>query len=129
MQTKALRIYGKEDLRLETFELPELKDNEILAKIVSDSLCMSSYKAAEQGADHGDQQQENNYGNEGQQDQSYVFHSSTPRFFLKKKYATPMAIAPLGRIIKLVEPTREGTKINRTLSTIKGSAAIFKLPR
>ena len=52
MQTKALRIYGKEDLRLETFELPELKDNEILAKIVSDSLCMSSYKAAEQGADH-----------------------------------------------------------------------------
>ncbi|MBQ1955654.1 MAG: zinc-binding dehydrogenase, partial [Clostridia bacterium] len=52
MQTKALRIYGKNDLRLETFELPELKEDEILAKIVSDSLCMSSYKAAEQGADH-----------------------------------------------------------------------------
>ena len=52
MQTKALRIYGKNDLRLETFELPELREDEILAKIVSDSLCMSSYKAAGQGADH-----------------------------------------------------------------------------
>lgn len=52
MQTKALRIYGKNDLRLETFELPVIKDDEILAKIVSDSLCMSSYKAAAQGADH-----------------------------------------------------------------------------
>ena len=52
MQTKALRIYGKNDLRLETFELPVLKDDEILARIVSDSLCMSSYKAAVQGADH-----------------------------------------------------------------------------
>lgn len=52
MQTKALRIYGKNDLRLETFELPEMKEDEILARIVSDSLCMSSYKAAGQGADH-----------------------------------------------------------------------------
>ena len=30
MKTKALRLYGKEDLRLEEFELPELKDDEIL---------------------------------------------------------------------------------------------------
>ncbi len=52
MKTKAVRLYGKEDLRLEEFELPEIKDNEILAKIVSDSICMSSFKAAEQGADH-----------------------------------------------------------------------------
>ncbi len=52
MKTKALRLYGKEDLRLEEFELPELKDDEILAKVVSDSICMSSYKAAMQGADH-----------------------------------------------------------------------------
>ena len=52
MKTKALRLYGKEDLRLEEFELPELKDDEILAKVVSDSICMSSYKAAIQGADH-----------------------------------------------------------------------------
>lgn len=52
MQTKAVRLYGKNDLRLETFELPKIKDDEILAQVVSDSLCMSSYKAAVQGADH-----------------------------------------------------------------------------
>ena len=42
MKTKALRLYGKEDLRLEEFELPEPKEDEILAKVVSDSICMSS---------------------------------------------------------------------------------------
>lgn len=52
MKTKAVRLYGKKDLRLEEFELPEIKDNEILAKVVTDSLCMSSYKAASQGTDH-----------------------------------------------------------------------------
>jgi threonine dehydrogenase-like Zn-dependent dehydrogenase len=52
MKTKAVRIYGKNDLRLEEFELPPLKDNEILARVVSDSICMSSYKATKQGADH-----------------------------------------------------------------------------
>ena len=52
MNTKAVRLYGKEDLRLETFELPAIKEDEILAKIVSDSICMSSFKAAEQGAAH-----------------------------------------------------------------------------
>lgn len=52
MKTKAVRIYGKKDLRLEEFELPEIKDDEILAKVVSDSLCMSSYKAAMQGGEH-----------------------------------------------------------------------------
>lgn len=52
MKTKAVRLYGKEDLRLEEFELPEIKDDEILAKIISDSICMSSYKAQKQGSDH-----------------------------------------------------------------------------
>jgi threonine dehydrogenase-like Zn-dependent dehydrogenase len=52
MKTKAVRIYGKKDLRLEEFELPSMKDNEILARIVSDSICMSSYKASIQGSDH-----------------------------------------------------------------------------
>ncbi|MDR1153788.1 MAG: zinc-binding dehydrogenase [Bacteroidales bacterium] len=52
MKTKAIRLYGKNDLRLEEFDLPALKNNEILAKVVSDSICMSSYKAAQQGADH-----------------------------------------------------------------------------
>ncbi len=52
MKTKAVRLYGQSDLRLEEFELPEIKDNEILARVVSDSICMSSYKAAIQGANH-----------------------------------------------------------------------------
>ena len=37
---------------METFELPQIKEDEILAKVVSDSLCMSSYKAATQATDH-----------------------------------------------------------------------------
>ncbi len=52
MKTKAVRIYGKKDLRLEEFELPEMKDEEILAQVISDSICMSSHKAALQGAEH-----------------------------------------------------------------------------
>jgi L-sorbose 1-phosphate reductase len=52
MKTKAVRIYGKKDLRLEEFELPEMNDDEILASVISDSICMSSHKAAIQGADH-----------------------------------------------------------------------------
>jgi len=52
MHTKAIRLYGKEDLRLEEFELPKIHDDEILAKVVSNSICMSSYKAAHQGTDH-----------------------------------------------------------------------------
>ena len=52
MKTKAVRLHGKNDLRLDEFELPLIKDDEILARIVSDSICMSSYKAAIQGPDH-----------------------------------------------------------------------------
>ncbi|MCL1927621.1 MAG: zinc-binding dehydrogenase [Treponema sp.] len=52
MKTKAVRIYGVNDLRLEEFELPEIKDDEILARIVSDSICMSSHKLALQGKAH-----------------------------------------------------------------------------
>lgn len=37
---------------MEEFELPAIKEDEILAKVVSDSICMSSYKAATQGTDH-----------------------------------------------------------------------------
>lgn len=52
MKTKAVRLYGKKDLRLEEFELPPIKDGEILIKIVSDSVCMSTYKIALQGETH-----------------------------------------------------------------------------
>ena len=52
MKTRAVRLYGKKDLRLDEFELPEIKDDEILVEVVSDSICMSSYKAAALGPDH-----------------------------------------------------------------------------
>ena len=52
MKTKAVRLYGKDDLRLEEFELPAIREDEILARVVSDSICMSSYKAVHQGTDH-----------------------------------------------------------------------------
>ena len=52
MKTKAVRMYGARDLRLEEFELPEIKDDEILVKVMSDSICMSTYKLVEQGKKH-----------------------------------------------------------------------------
>lgn len=52
MKTRAVRLYGANDLRLETFELPEIKDDEILVEIISDSVCMSTYKAAILGEKH-----------------------------------------------------------------------------
>ncbi len=50
MRTRAIRLHGKENLRLEEFELRAIKEDEILAKVVSDSICMSSHKAAKQGS-------------------------------------------------------------------------------
>lgn len=52
MQTKAVRIHGKMDLRLETIDLPDIGPDDVRIEIVSDSLCMSSYKAAVEGEDH-----------------------------------------------------------------------------
>lgn len=52
MNTKAVRIYGVKDLRLEEFELPPMGEDEIEARIITDSLCMSTYKVSNQGAKH-----------------------------------------------------------------------------
>ena len=52
METKAVRLYGKNDLRLDKFELPPIKEDEILVKIVTDSVCMSTYKLCQQGDRH-----------------------------------------------------------------------------
>lgn len=51
-RTTALRLYGKNDLRLESFDLPEIKENEVLADVVTDSVCMSTHKAVMLGAEH-----------------------------------------------------------------------------
>ena len=52
MKTRAVRLYGANDLRLETFELPEIKEDEILVEVISDSVCMSTYKTAILGKKH-----------------------------------------------------------------------------
>lgn len=52
MKTKAVRIHGEMDIRLEEFELPEIGADEALIKVVSDSVCLSTYKAIKQGASH-----------------------------------------------------------------------------
>ena len=52
MKAKALRLHGAKDLRIDEFELPEIKDNEILVKVISDSICMSTYKCATLGVEH-----------------------------------------------------------------------------
>lgn len=52
MKIKGVRLHGANDLRLEEFELPEIKDDEILVKVISDSICMSTYKCAILGEGH-----------------------------------------------------------------------------
>lgn len=52
MKTTAVRLYGARDLRVETFDLPEPGDGEILMRVVADSLCASTYKAVIQGTAH-----------------------------------------------------------------------------
>lgn len=52
MKTRAVRLHGVEDLRIDHYELPEMGEDEILAKVITDSLCLSTYKAAKLGPEH-----------------------------------------------------------------------------
>jgi len=52
MKAKAVRLHAANDLRMDEFELPKIKDDEILVKVVSDSICMSTYKCATLGVEH-----------------------------------------------------------------------------
>ena len=52
MKTKAVRLHGELDMRVEEFELPEIQENEILMRVITDSLCASTYKAVKQGVNH-----------------------------------------------------------------------------
>ena len=52
MNTKAVRLYGASDIRLEEFSLPTLSPDEILMEVVTDTLCTSTYKAVKQGSSH-----------------------------------------------------------------------------
>ena len=52
MKVKGVRLHGAHDIRLEEFELPEIQNDEILVKVVSDSICMSTWKMVQAGKDH-----------------------------------------------------------------------------
>ena len=52
MKAQAVRLHAANDLRLEEFELPAIKDDEVLVRVVSDSICMSTYKCASLGVEH-----------------------------------------------------------------------------
>lgn len=52
MKIKAARLYGANDVRLEEFELRPITSGEILIKIISDSVCMSTHKTIIQGKNH-----------------------------------------------------------------------------
>ena len=52
MKTKAVRLHGANDIRLEEFDLPTITDEELLIRVVSDSVCASTYKAVKQGTAH-----------------------------------------------------------------------------
>ncbi|MDC7221161.1 MAG: zinc-binding dehydrogenase [Spirochaetales bacterium] len=52
MITKAVRLHGKMDLRLEEFELPPLEDDQLLVKVISVGLSRETYKAAVLGTEH-----------------------------------------------------------------------------
>ena len=52
MKTRAARLYGANDARLEEFELRPITDGELLIKIISDSVCMSTHKTILQGEKH-----------------------------------------------------------------------------
>lgn len=52
MKSWGARLYGKMDIRVEPFDLPDIGEDEILAKVRADTLCMSTLKAAKLGPEH-----------------------------------------------------------------------------
>ncbi len=52
MKTKAVRIHGKNDLRLDELNLPEVGPDDVQIRVICDSICMSTYKAVLEGEDH-----------------------------------------------------------------------------
>lgn len=52
MQVRGVRLHDAGDLRLEEFKIPEIKEDEILLKVISDSICMSTWKEVKLGKEH-----------------------------------------------------------------------------
>ncbi len=53
MKTKALRLYGKETMQIDSFSLPPLKSGELFLEVVASAVCTSCHKTALLGEDHG----------------------------------------------------------------------------
>ena len=49
MKTRAVRIYGANDLRLETFELPPIGDDGVRVEVVSDSIVHVQLQGGDSG--------------------------------------------------------------------------------
>jgi threonine dehydrogenase-like Zn-dependent dehydrogenase len=50
--TRAARIHGRGKVAVSEFELPEIKPDELLLRVVSSSMCLSTYKALSLGEEH-----------------------------------------------------------------------------
>lgn len=52
MKTKAAVLAGKNNIYVREYDLPEITDDELLVKVISNSVCLSTYKAAIRGEEH-----------------------------------------------------------------------------
>lgn len=52
METRAAVLAGKNKIYIREFKLPEITEDELLVKVVSDSVCLSTYKALIRGEEH-----------------------------------------------------------------------------
>ncbi|WP_319370108.1 zinc-binding dehydrogenase [uncultured Ilyobacter sp.] len=52
MKTRAAVLRGKKDIFIREFELPEITEDELLVEVVTNSICLSTYKAALLGEEH-----------------------------------------------------------------------------
>ncbi len=52
MKTRAAVLAGKQNIYIREFDLPEIGDEELLVKVISNSVCLSTYKAALLGEEH-----------------------------------------------------------------------------
>ena len=52
MKTTAAVLSGKKNIYIREYELPEIGEEELLVKVISNSICLSTYKAAIRGEEH-----------------------------------------------------------------------------
>lgn len=49
MKTKAAVLAGKNNIYTKEYDLPPITEDELLVKVISNSVCLSTYKAAIRG--------------------------------------------------------------------------------